>query len=53
MPWCAAWVEAPDWGLVAAHYQRAERFDEAAWAYQQASAARPGGAARWPRRAPT
>ena len=29
----------PDWGLVAAHYEQAERFDEAAWAYQQASAA--------------
>ena len=29
----------PDWRLVAAHYERAERFDEAASAYQQASAA--------------
>ena len=29
----------PDWRLVAAHYEQAERFDEAAWAYQQASAA--------------
>ena len=28
----------PDWPLVAAHYERAERFDEAASAYQQASA---------------
>jgi tetratricopeptide (TPR) repeat protein len=28
-----------DWRLVAAHYERAERFDEAAAAYQQASAA--------------
>ena len=28
-----------DWRLVAAHYERAERFDEAASAYQQASAA--------------
>ena len=27
----------PDWRLVAAHYERAERFDEAASAYQQAS----------------
>jgi class 3 adenylate cyclase/tetratricopeptide (TPR) repeat protein len=27
----------PDWGLVAAHYEHAERFDEAASAYQQAS----------------
>ena len=27
----------PDWQLVAAHYERAERFDEAASAYQQAS----------------
>ena len=27
----------PDWRLVAGHYQRAERFDEAASAYQQAS----------------
>ena len=26
-----------DWGLVAAHYERAERFDEAASAYQQAA----------------
>jgi predicted ATPase len=29
----------PDWPLVAAHYERAERFGEAASAYQQASAA--------------
>jgi class 3 adenylate cyclase/tetratricopeptide (TPR) repeat protein len=29
----------PDWGLVAGHYERAERFDEAAGAYRQASAA--------------
>jgi tetratricopeptide (TPR) repeat protein len=29
----------PDWRLVAGHYERAERFDEAAVAYQQASAA--------------
>ena len=29
----------PDWRLVAAHYERAERFDKAAAAYQQASAA--------------
>jgi hypothetical protein len=29
----------PDWPLVAAHYEQAERFDEAAAAYQQASAA--------------
>ena len=29
----------PDWRLVAGHYERAERFDEAASAYQQASAA--------------
>ena len=28
----------PDWRLVAAHYEQAERFDEAASAYQQASA---------------
>ena len=27
----------PDWRLVAGHYERAERFDEAASAYQQAS----------------
>jgi class 3 adenylate cyclase len=27
----------PDWRLVAAHYERAERFDEAASAYQRAS----------------
>ena len=27
----------PDWRLVAAHYEQAERFDEAASAYQQAS----------------
>ena len=27
----------PDWGLVAGHYQRAERFDDAATAFQQAS----------------
>ena len=27
----------PDWRLVAAHYERAERFDEAAAAYQQSS----------------
>ena len=29
----------PDWRLVAAHYEQAERFDEAASAYQQASTA--------------
>ena len=29
----------PDWRLVAAHYERAERFDEAAAAYRQTSAA--------------
>jgi class 3 adenylate cyclase/tetratricopeptide (TPR) repeat protein len=29
----------PDWRLVAAHYERAERFDEAASAYRQASTA--------------
>jgi predicted ATPase len=29
----------PDWRLVAGHYERAERFDEAASAYQRASAA--------------
>lgn len=29
----------PDWGLVAGHYRQAERFDDAASAYQQASAA--------------
>lgn len=29
----------PDWGLVASHYRQAERFDDAASAYQQASAA--------------
>ena len=29
----------PDWRRVADHYEQAERFDEAAWAYQQASAA--------------
>ena len=29
----------PDWGLVAAHYQQAQRFDAAVWAYRQASAA--------------
>ena len=29
----------PDWPLVAGHYEQAERFDEAASAYQQASAA--------------
>ena len=28
----------PDWGLVAGYYERAERFDDAASAYQQASA---------------
>ena len=28
----------PDWGLAADHYRRAERFDDAASAYQQASA---------------
>ena len=27
----------PDWGLVAGHYERAHRFDQAAAAYQQAS----------------
>ena len=27
----------PDWGLVAGHYERANRFDQAAVAYQQAS----------------
>jgi class 3 adenylate cyclase len=27
----------PDWGLVAGHYERAHRFDQAAGAYQQAS----------------
>jgi tetratricopeptide (TPR) repeat protein len=32
-------VGDPDWRLVATHYERAERFDEAASAYQQASAA--------------
>ena len=42
----------PDWRLVAAHYERAERFDEAASAYRQASTAARL-AARWPRRAPT
>jgi class 3 adenylate cyclase/tetratricopeptide (TPR) repeat protein len=29
----------PDWRLVAGHYERAERFDQAASAYQQAAAA--------------
>ena len=29
----------PDWGLVARHYEQAQRFDSSAWAYQQASAA--------------
>lgn len=29
----------PDWGLVAGHYERAERFDKAASAYQNASTA--------------
>ncbi|WP_255605629.1 ATP-binding protein [Mycolicibacterium xanthum] len=29
----------PDWGLVATHYEHAQRFDAAAFAYQQASAA--------------
>ena len=29
----------PDWGLVAGHYERAERFDRAASAYQSASTA--------------
>ncbi|RUP02233.1 MAG: cyclase [Mycobacterium sp.] len=29
----------PDWGLVAGHYRQADRFDDAASAYQQASAA--------------
>ena len=29
----------PDWRRVADHYEQAQRFDEAAWAYQQASAA--------------
>ena len=43
----------PDWRLVAGHYEQAERFDEAASAYQQASQPRPAVAARWPRRAPT
>jgi class 3 adenylate cyclase/tetratricopeptide (TPR) repeat protein len=28
---------APEWALVAHHYERAERFDEVAWAYQRAS----------------
>ena len=42
----------PDWRLVAGHYERAERFDEAASAYQQASRP-PAAAARSPRRAPT
>ena len=32
----------PDWGLVAGHYEQAGRFGEAAWAYQQASAAARG-----------
>ena len=38
--WPTRWSTAggdPDWRLVAAHYERAERFDEAAAAYQQAS----------------
>ena len=35
-PWSAERRD-PDWRLVAAHYERAERFDEAASAYQQAS----------------
>ena len=43
----------PDWRLVAAHYERAERFDEAASAYQQAVSRRRGVAARWPRPAAT
>ena len=40
MPWCTG-VDGgdPDWGLVAGHYEQAQRFDAAAWAYQQASAA--------------
>ena len=28
----------PDWRLVASHYEQAERYADAAWAYQQASA---------------
>ena len=40
----------PDWRLVATHYDQAQRFDEAASAYQQALRRR-AGAARWPRRA--
>jgi class 3 adenylate cyclase len=28
----------PDWGLVAGHYEQAQRFDSAVWAYSQASA---------------
>ena len=40
MPWCAVWVEAiRTGGWSPRHYEQAERFDEAAWAYQQASAA--------------
>ena len=42
----------PDWRLVAGHYEQAERFQDAASAYQKAStAARQRGALR--RRAPT
>ena len=32
-------VGEPDWGMIAGHYERAERFDKAASAYQSASAA--------------
>ena len=42
----------PDWGLVAAHYEQAQRFDAAVGPTGRPRR-RPGGAARWPRRAPT
>ena len=39
MPWSAVWAPSQTGGLVAGHYEQAERFDEAASAYQHASAA--------------
>ncbi len=43
----------PDWRLVAAHYEQAERFDPAASAYQAGVDPMRGFAGRWPRRGPT
>ena len=39
----------PDWRLVAAHYEQAERFDEAAVGLPAGIERLRGGAARWPR----